>query len=361
MASRFTRQALPAAAATIFTSSSFFCNGGTNRASCDASPSSQSSASAYLGPSDLLQNAAKKKAGMDPSATGDFHKLFPKRQLWQPKVEYPLWDTNWDGLEPVSTGNKDEDRRRKRQLRKEGVTRHVILIRHGQYNEREKLDENRKLTPLGREQADYTGKRLREMIEGVAGTGFSGCNVKVVRVSNMARAKETADIIASHLPGVERAEPDPGLNEGRPAHNIPGGSASTSTIEKTDDHQPRIEAAFERYFHRAIDLPTEGGSSDDKGSTTDENNARDPNSGEQREGSRHEFEIIVCHANVIRYFLCRALQIPPEAWLRLCTFNCSLTYLTIRPTGTVSCRMLGDIGHLPYGMSTFSMHSGFNW
>jgi hypothetical protein len=57
----------------------------------------------------------------------------------------------------------------------------------------------------------------------------------------------------------------------------------------------------------------------------------------------------------------RSLQLPPEAWLRLCTFNCSLTYLTIRPTGTVSCRMLGDIGHIPYGMTTFSMHPGFNW
>lgn len=359
MASRFARKALPAAAATIFTSSSFFSNPSANRASCDANPASQTSSSSPS-PSKPLQNAIRKKAGMDSSETGDFHKLFPKRQLWQPKVEYPLWDPDWDGLEPVSTGNKDDDRRRKRQLRKYGVTRHVILIRHGQYNEQEKLDENRKLTPLGREQADYTGKRLREMIEGVAGTGFTGCNVKVVRVSNMARAKETADIIASHLPSVERAEPDPDLNEGRPAHNLPGGSASTSTIEKTDEHHPRIEAAFEKYFYRAKDLPKDKETGDDE-DHTDENNPKDPNSGEQKEGSRHEFEVIVCHANVIRYFLCRALQIPPEAWLRLCTFNCSLTYLTIRPTGTVSCRMLGDIGHLPYGMSTFSSHPGFNW
>lgn len=66
-------------------------------------------------------------------------------------------------------------------------------------------------------------------------------------------------------------------------------------------------------------------------------------------------------ANVIRYFLCRALQLPPEAWLRYCPFNCSLTYFTIRPTGTVSCRMVGDIGHLPYEMSTFSQHAGFLW
>ena len=254
-----------------------------------------------------------------------------------------MWDEDWDGREPASTGSKDEDRRRKRKLRKEGVTRHIILVRHGQYNEQEKEDEKRLLTPLGREQADHTGRRLREMIEGVAGTEFGGCSVKVVRVSNMARAKETADIIASHFPEVPRAEPDPDLNEGRPAHNIPGGRASSSTVERTDESHRRIEAAFQRYFYRAGDLPEasiEHDADAAAGNSSESANAA-PNSGERKEGGRHEFEVIVCHANVIRYFLCRALQIPPEAWLRLCTFNCSLTYLTIRPTGSVNCRMLG--------------------
>ena len=100
----------------------------------------------------------------------------------------------------------------------------------------------------------------------------------------------------------------------------------------------------------------EGSESDAEKDATEAAESEEP-----RPKVKHEFEIIVCHANVIRYFFCRALQLPPEAWLRLCTFNCSLTYLTVRPTGTVSCRMLGDIGHLPYGMSTFSMHPGFNW
>ena len=76
---------------------------------------------------------------------------------------------------------------------------------------------------------------------------------------------------------------------------------------------------------------------------------------------RHEYEVIVCHGNVIRYFFMRALQLPPEAWLRLCTFNCSLTYFTIRPTGGVSCRMLGDTGHMDMEHTTFSGHHGFNW
>jgi serine/threonine-protein phosphatase PGAM5 len=137
-------------------------------------------------------------------------------------------------------------------------------------------------------------------------------------------------------------------------------------VERTDEQHPRIEEAFRKYFFRA-EVPgssSEGGGDDDASLDTpakDTSNAEDETPRKLVPHPQHEFEVIVCHANVIRYFFCRALQLPPEAWLRLCTFNCSLTYFTIRPTGTVSCRMLGDIGHLPHELVTFSMHSGFNW
>jgi serine/threonine-protein phosphatase PGAM5 len=232
-------------------------------------------------------------------------------------------------------------------------------------------DEKRLLTPLGREQAALTGKRLGQLIRGV-NEEFGPCKVKVVRVSDLARAKETADIIYDNMElekfdgeAVKKAEPDPLLNEGRPCHHIPGGKVRQSVIEKTDDHHPRIEQAFNKYFHRAP-MPELPSAADRKEKTilaTTSYNQSNENEKEKRlvADPKHEFEIIVCHANVIRYFFCRALQLPPEAWLRLCTFNCSLTYFTIRPTGTVSCRMLGDIGHLPHHMCTFSMHTGFNW
>ena len=43
--------------------------------------------------------------------------------------------------------------------------------------------------------------------------------IKALHVSNLSRAKETADIIAAHLPlAVARTQPDPLLNEGRPSH-----------------------------------------------------------------------------------------------------------------------------------------------
>ena len=85
---------------------------------------------------------ACEEPGMNPTAEGDFHGLFPQRQLWVPKQPYPLWDTNWDGKEPPSTGDAEQDRQRARHIRKQGVTRHIILIRHGQYDESFKVNKS---------------------------------------------------------------------------------------------------------------------------------------------------------------------------------------------------------------------------
>ncbi len=298
---------------------------------------------------DTTSNATK-----IPEVEELFHGMFPLRQLWKPRKEYPLWDEDWDGRNPESTGDIEKDRANKRFIRKHGVTRHIILVRHGQYDESCKEDEKRILTPLGRKQAALTGQRLAKMMTGSS----DQCNVSTIRVSNMTRAKETADIIAKYLPGhVSRADPDPNLNEGVPCPTVPGRRISASAIKKTDEGHERIEKAFQSYFYRAEFPRGEEGKSTSKV----EKDADDQDVAIFQPNVQHEFEIIVCHANVLRYFLTRALQIPPEAWLRLCTFNCSLTYITIRPTGTCSCRMLGDIGHLGYDNATFSMHHGFNW
>jgi serine/threonine-protein phosphatase PGAM5 len=280
-----------------------------------------------------------------------YYDMFPLRQLYKPKVEYPLWDSDWDNRKPASTGDKKQDYERMKYIRKNGITRHIILIRHGQYDETYKQDEKRLLTPLGRKQATLTGQRIAEMIRGFD-KEFGPCNVTTLRVSDLTRAKETAEIIAEHLPkSVIRAAPDPLLNEGRPCHHIPSGKMTSKIIQQTDEGHERIEKAFHTYFYRSEE-PASSIETEDQVASPEDELKSDP---------LHEFEIIVCHANVIRYFICRALQIPPEAWLRLCTFNCSLNYITIRPTGSVSIRMLGDIGHLGYDHSTFSMHHGFNW
>lgn len=141
------------------------------------------------------------------------------------------------------------------------ATRHIILIRHGQYDETYKEDELRTLTPLGRAQALKTGERLREI--------FAESESPIrLRCSTMTRAKETCDIIARFLPqGTEFLGFDPGLAEGRPAQPIPGRPFQESVV---DVDGPRIEAAFRSLFYRSTEPAN----------------------------SEHNFDVVVCHGNV---------------------------------------------------------------
>ena len=68
--------------------------------------------------------------------------------------------------------------------------RHLIPVRHGQYELTGQTDPERKLTALGRSQADMTGMRLAEL---------SLPYTSIIH-SNMTRAVETAGLISSHLP-----------------------------------------------------------------------------------------------------------------------------------------------------------------
>lgn len=99
----------------------------------------------------------------------------------------------------------------------------------------------------------------------------------------------------------------------------------------------RIEAAFRKYFHRA-----------------------------EAAQEKDSYTLIVAHANVIRYFVCRlaqnnnfltihfkmcfyfrALQFPAEGWLRISLNHASITWLSILPSGRIILRTLGDSGHIP--------------
>ena len=76
-------------------------------------------------------------------------------------------------------------------------------------------------------------------------------------------------------------------------------------------------------------------------------------------GPKHEYEIVVCHMNVIRYFVLRALQLPPECWLRMGGFNGSITHLRIATDGRVCLEAFGDAGHLKLEETTFGRAQGW--
>lgn len=68
---------------------------------------------------------------IDPQATVGGQVL--ARQLYHPKLPYPLWDYNWDGK--MTRKSTLEAQLNVDNGQVIGTTRHVILIRHGQYDE----------------------------------------------------------------------------------------------------------------------------------------------------------------------------------------------------------------------------------
>lgn len=259
-----------------------------------------------------------------------FHGQCLERQLHKPKVPYPAWDDTWD----------DESRNKNK-------TRHILLIRHGQYDESSKDDALRILTPLGRRQADLTGQRLALLARGGVVQRDSSpetkipqpCSITSIHSSDMTRAKETAAIIAGWFPEQSLLQPpDALLNEALPSPMIPPRPDIIRTIPEVDDNHDRVEEAFQKYIVGQRRLTKEG---------------------EEETGDDDSFQVVVCHGNVIRYFFCRALQLPPEAWLRMSTYNCSITYLVLHPSGHVSARLMGDTGHIPYEDTTFSERYGY--
>jgi serine/threonine-protein phosphatase PGAM5 len=329
-----------------------------------------------------LDTAPALQASSD-DVVADDHKLFDgqclKRQMHQPNVPYPAWDYNWDQrmteattLESLRTVSGLLNSRRR------GTVRHVLLVRHGQYDETSSDDRDRVLTPLGRVQAHRTGLRLMQLAQGnLASLGLIGdspCHFTKLHVSDMQRAKETAQIIASYLvptvPAMQVLDPDPMLNEALPSPMIPVRPDIRGAEAEIDANHDRIEAAFAKYIYRAANPDSSDPAGQDVEVLSNGEGVGSNSGGDESDqdgeavldvGLRHEFEVIVGHGNVIRYFVCRGLQIPPEAWLRFSVFNCSITYLVISPSGYVSVRSLGDTGHLSYEETTFSGSHGYNW
>ncbi|KAJ8985242.1 hypothetical protein NQ317_018272 [Molorchus minor] len=224
------------------------------------------------------------------------------------------WDENWDRRLPKypkhTTKNLSEKQENKINEERESVkpkaSRHLIMIRHGQYNLSGTSDEHRVLTKIGRVQAAYTGKRLKEL-------GFP--YTEMIK-STMTRAQETGHIISESLPNVPVKNCDL-LREGAPIPPEPPLGRYRPELYQFFQDGSRIEAGFRKYFYRA-----------------------------QPSQENDTYTLLVCHANVIRYFVCRALQFPAEAWLRLSLNHASITWITITPSGRCILRVLGDSGHM---------------
>jgi broad specificity phosphatase PhoE len=306
-----------------------------------------------------------------------------------PPPQYDAWNENWDNLADVPLSIDSSGR-------PISVTRHLIFIRHGQYvlPTKETENEDPVLTQLGHAQAKLTGERLKSL----------GYDISVIHVSSMARAQQTANDIATSFPGVP-IRTSPLLSEGVPCAHTPLHPTWRPDIESLRDDPPRIQNGFNQLVQRWRDY--QGIQVRNKSEWDAVRVARmkqDPNSVEieniellkertgreknEREEQQQQlqlrstsagtidvvsvasgnagaisskpplsidrYELVVCHGNVIRYSLLRALQLPVQGWLRLAIYNTGISHLIIRSNGHVALQSLGDTGHLPKDMITYS-------
>jgi serine/threonine-protein phosphatase PGAM5 len=185
--------------------------------------------------------------------------------------------------------------------------RFLYLIRHGQYDPATTTDHRGGgLTELGVLQARYTAERLRWL------------EVRCIHHSSLRRASQTARIIAHSFPEVPlRASRL--LWETIPA--IPPGYEAYFSDKVPEGGEQQAEEAFRHYFKPA------------------------------RES---RLELVVAHGNLIRYFICRVLGLPAEAWVRMEMHHCGISQVVILPDGTPYLIAHNDTGHLPYPLQSFS-------
>jgi len=64
-------------------------------------------------------------------------------------------------------------------------------------------------------------------------------------------------------------------------------------------------------------------------------------------------DVVVCHGDVIRYFVMKALGVDTKAWLGMSVAHASLTVIRVQAGGSMTVLAVGDVGHLPPNMQSW--------
>jgi len=206
------------------------------------------------------------------------------------------------------------------------ANRHIYLVRHGQREPGPGNDAlGPSLTVLGWKQAHQAARRLATL------------KIDVIHTSSLRRTMETAQILAVEHPNIPirpsrllwecvPAMPDfalqwfkdhPNPGSGQAPEEIQPWRGVWSETEHLDQLQTDFEQArqaWEKYF-----IPAKG---------------------------KERYDIIVGHGNLIRYFVLRAVQVPPENWINMDIYNCSICEIVIEASGRPMLVSHNENGHL---------------
>jgi serine/threonine-protein phosphatase PGAM5 len=197
------------------------------------------------------------------------------------------------------------------QEKNENGSRTIYLIRHGQYDLSDERDPDvgRGLVPLGIAQTKLVTDRLKGL----------PVNMTSLISSTMTRARQTAMIINQEFPELI-------LQRDSLIRECTMPTWREDIMEEEDpedlvDCTAKLDSAFSIYFKSSPD-----------------------------ENDRHD--IIVCHGNVIRYFVTKALNVNSLSWLQMTVTNCGITVIKIKPDGMMKLISFNDRGHIPANMQT---------
>jgi serine/threonine-protein phosphatase PGAM5 len=196
------------------------------------------------------------------------------------------------------------------------AVREIVLVRHGNYTPDAAVDEKigPPLSPIGVAQARLAGARLHGELTRPDG----------LHVSPMQRARDTAAAIGAEFPG-RGFEVLDDLAECTP----PTRRAEVMAKEKPEDAaacKARLDRLFATWFR-----PAQGAARAD---------------------------VFVCHGNVIRYLVTRALGVDTAAWLEMSVGHASLTRIRVEPDGRFKVIAVGDVGHIPPNLRTGASGDG---
>jgi serine/threonine-protein phosphatase PGAM5 len=189
------------------------------------------------------------------------------------------------------------------------AARTLVLVRHGNYVDDASADARLGpgLSPIGVAQAHLAGARLAGMPP-----------FHALYVSPMQRARDTAAVIGISLPGRRFVQVED-LSECTP----PTRRTEITAEEKPADLdacKAQLDRVFATYFK--------------------------PASGNERT------DLFVCHGNVIRYLVTRALGVDTAAWLEMSAGHASITTIRVEADGRFKVIAVGDVGHLPPNLRT---------
>jgi serine/threonine-protein phosphatase PGAM5 len=177
----------------------------------------------------------------------------------------------------------------------------IMLVRHGDY-----VPEPQELTDTGREQVRLTGERLA-----------AGPRIDRIVHSPMPRAVQTAQQLAAALDLADVREDDQ-LAECVPntpsAHLLTESQQAWFVEHDSGAGAGQAAAAVSRYLAPA---------------------------------DKDTVELLVSHANTIRWILAAAVSAGPDAWFQQAYYHCGLSAMVLRPGRQPAVLAVNDASHLP--------------